>query len=97
MLGVRTAFVGPVISAALQCSCTPLTIVCCHHRRPKDANIFRVLTIASGRGSTIMFNVNLFVNFFEKEFNENKVDLSPVLNQNLSKNVYLENIRFIVQ
>jgi len=44
-----------------------------------------------------MFNVNLFVNFFEKEFNENKVDLSPVLNQNLSKNVYLENIRFIVQ
>ena len=67
MLGGRTAFVGPVTSATLRCSCTPLTIMCCHHRRPRDANIFRVLPMASGRGSTIIFKGNLFVNFFKKE------------------------------
>jgi len=73
MLGVRTAFVGPVTSAAVQCSCAPLTIMCCDHRRPREANMFRVLPMASGRGSTIIFNVSLFVIFlllfFFKEFN----------------------------
>jgi hypothetical protein len=38
ILGVRIVPLEPVTSAAMQCSCKPLTIMCCHHRRSKEAN-----------------------------------------------------------
>ena len=30
---------GAVTSVAVQCSCKPITIMCCHHRRSREAHI----------------------------------------------------------
>lgn len=42
-------------SVAVQCSCKPLMIMCCHHCRPREARIFHLLPMASGWDSTISF------------------------------------------
>jgi hypothetical protein len=33
----------PITYGTMQCSCKPLTIMCCHHRKPRESNIFHVL------------------------------------------------------
>jgi hypothetical protein len=47
ILGIRIFILEPVTSAAM-----PLTIMCSHHRRPVEANIFPV---TSAIGSTVNF------------------------------------------
>ena len=54
ILGIRIVFLEPGISTAVQCSCKPLTIMCCYHRRTRGANIFYSLRTASSRGSTYL-------------------------------------------
>ena len=70
MLCVRIVFVEPITSAAMQCSCRPLTAMCYHHQRPREANIFQLLPLASGRGSTVNFYGKIF---FVKTFFEAKL------------------------
>ena len=46
ILGIRIVFREPVTSAVMH-------YLCCYHWRPKEANIFIVIPMASGRGSTL--------------------------------------------
>jgi hypothetical protein len=55
ILGIRVLLVEAITSVVMKCSCKRLTIMCCHHRRPREANKFHILSIPSGRGSTISF------------------------------------------
>lgn len=64
-LGVRIVFLEPVPSNAMQC-------FCCYHRRPKEGNIFHALPMASGRGSTITFNIIFCLKKFWEKLFENK-------------------------
>jgi hypothetical protein len=54
----------------------PLTITCCHNRRPREAKIFHVLPIASGTGSITIFKSRSFSlltnDFFEKTLMKSK-------------------------
>ena len=51
ILGIRVVFVEAITSFAMQCSCKRLTIMCCHHRRPREANKFYVLPWLSAETS----------------------------------------------
>jgi hypothetical protein len=33
----------PITCGTMQCSCKPLTLMCCHHWKSREANIFHVL------------------------------------------------------
>jgi hypothetical protein len=48
--------------------------MCCHHRRPKEANLFHEFSSAFGKGSTAIFNIKFVVGkqFFEKELTKTK-------------------------
>ena len=52
ILGITIVSVEPILSASLRYSSKP-KIISSRHRRPREANIFYVLLMASGRGSTI--------------------------------------------
>jgi len=70
ILGVRIGFIEPINPAAEQC-------LCCHHRRSRKADIFRLLPMASAEKAALLnLNVRYFVknNFFCKGFNKNKGD-----------------------
>jgi hypothetical protein len=42
--------------------------MCCHHRKPREANIFYVLPMAFGTGRINNFNITFLVKIiFEKE------------------------------
>jgi hypothetical protein len=53
-LGLRTVFLEPVTSVSNQCPCNCHTIMYCHHWRPREANVFRILPTASVGGSIII-------------------------------------------
>jgi hypothetical protein len=47
--------------------------MCCHHRRPREANQFHLLSWSSLEAELFNFNANIFVeNNFLEEFNKNK-------------------------
>jgi len=53
ILGIRRVFLEPITSSD-DVVLVHVTIMCCHKRRPREANLFYVL-MASGRGNTIKF------------------------------------------
>jgi len=68
MLGVRIVFLEPINPAAKQC-------LCCHHRRSRKANIFRVLPMAPEEKATLLhLQVRCVVknNFFAKDLIKTK-------------------------
>jgi hypothetical protein len=70
----------------------PLTVMCCHSRRPKEANIFHVIHEASGKSRAIKFwRSFLSKTVFWKGINENKGDRHQCQNHQLSKSFYREN------
>jgi len=73
ILSVRIACLDPVTSAAMQCSCQPLTMYC-HHRRKEGSQHIWWIPVASARGSTIDFDCYLLNNNFWEAINENKID-----------------------
>jgi hypothetical protein len=78
ILGIRIGFLVSITSSAMQCSCKPLTIMCCQHWWPKEINIFYVLSMAVGRGNTINFNFRFSLKtIFEKELIKKKIAVSP--------------------
>jgi hypothetical protein len=89
----KESFIQPITSAVIRFSCKPLTIVYCHHRRPREANIFRIPSAPSGRGCTINFSVTFCWNtIFLKVINKNIADRHQY-QITLSKNVCLEKFR----
>jgi len=55
MLGIGIVVLEPVISDTVQCLCKPLTILSCHHRGPREANIFHIRLMTPNRGSSINY------------------------------------------
>ena len=79
--------VEPVSSDGMQCSFKHFTIMCCHHRRPREANMpFPRLPV---HAALPIVNVNFLIkNFFEKELTETK-RLPSMSNPKLPTTVYL--------
>jgi len=51
--------------------------MCCHQRRSNEANIFHVLSIPSGSGSTINFlKLAVLLKYFAKEMNLKKTEIT---------------------
>jgi len=50
--GLRILLLKPVNRTVMQRSSKPLTNICCHHRRPREAITFYVLYMVSGKDST---------------------------------------------
>lgn len=73
ILRIRLTCLEPVTSAAMQCSCQPLTM-CCHHRRKKGSQHIWWIPVTSARGSTIDFECYLLNNNFWETTSENKMD-----------------------
>jgi len=40
ILGIRTVFVQSVFSAAMQCPCKLLIVICCRHWKTKESNMY---------------------------------------------------------
>jgi hypothetical protein len=51
----RVVPIETITSALTLCSSKALTMMCCHHLRPREANILHVIPKASGRKRTINF------------------------------------------
>jgi len=51
--GLRILLLKPLNTTAMQRSSKPPMNICCHHRRPREANVFHVLSMVSGKESTI--------------------------------------------
>jgi hypothetical protein len=54
ILDIRILCLEQVTFAAMHCLCKHLTIMCCHHRRPREADIFHLSSRSWFRASSII-------------------------------------------
>jgi hypothetical protein len=47
-------FINPGTFPAMEVSCKPFAIMCCHNPKPREASIFHVLPMASCGNSVLM-------------------------------------------